>query len=309
MKNLNHTYEPHLTVRESFIPTSGEWIPRLVGWSMIQVRQGNGYHLQPQSNRELEPGAVLLVAAPMQGTIRASQLGALSLCSFSIIPARLTGLLTLSEHDLLDVASRKDFSPQIFPAGSPVALKMGELCASPNRDGLLFRLKLLQLFIEAFGKELEPVALDEDSTDAKERLQVLLKQMPASELLELDFHGLAQMTRCTSRHLSRIFYQLVGMSFRDKRAELRLARARELLATSDAKVVEVALESGYKSLSLFNLMFARRFGTSPSKWRQKHEDQKDNGNLQSKRPKRTAPGGSGAATFRVNLNPQRRQTT
>jgi AraC-like DNA-binding protein len=35
-------------------------------------------------------------------------------------------------------------------------------------------------------------------------------------------------------------------------------------------VVEVALESGYKSLSLFNLMFTRRFGTSPGRWRQRN---------------------------------------
>jgi len=49
-----------------------------------------------------------------------------------------------------------------------------------------------------------------------------------------------------------------------------MARARELLATSNSKVVEVALESGYKSLSMFNLVFTRRFGTSPGRWRQKN---------------------------------------
>src|SRR5205085_1049955 len=97
-----------------------------------------------------------------------------------------------------------------------------------------------------------------------------LDKTPSSELLEMSFNELAQMTRCTSRHLSRIFQEIVGQSFRDKRAEIRLARARELLATSDSKVVDVALESGYKSLSLFNLMFSRRFGTSPGKWREKH---------------------------------------
>ncbi|HWF19415.1 MAG TPA: helix-turn-helix transcriptional regulator [Verrucomicrobiae bacterium] len=82
-------------------------------------------------------------------------------------------------------------------------------------------------------------------------------------------------THCTARHLSRIFHELAGMSFRDKRAELRLARARELLATTNSKVVDVALESGYKSLSLFNLMFARRFGMSPGKWRKQHARQSD----------------------------------
>ena len=54
----------------------------------------------------------------------------------------------------------------------------------------------------------------------------------------------------------------------------RETRARELLASGNSKVVDVALESGYKSLSLFNLMFARRYGTSPGKWRQKNGSQK-----------------------------------
>ena len=76
--------------------------------------------------------------------------------------------------------------------------------------------------------------------------------------------------RSTPRHLSRTFNELVGMSFRAKRAEIQLTRARELLANSNSKIVDVALESGFKSLSLFNMMFARRFGTSPRGWRQQN---------------------------------------
>jgi AraC-like DNA-binding protein len=57
------------------------------------------------------------------------------------------------------------------------------------------------------------------------------------------------------------------MSFRQKQAQVRLLRAQELLATTESKVVEVALESGYQSLSLFNFMFKRHFGVTPAKWR------------------------------------------
>jgi AraC-like DNA-binding protein len=73
------------------------------------------------------------------------------------------------------------------------------------------------------------------------------------------------------------------MSFRDKRAEVQLGRARELLATSKSKIVEVALESGYKSLSLFNLMFTRRFGTSPGRWREKYRNNGNHGGRDSHR--------------------------
>jgi AraC-like DNA-binding protein len=214
---------------------------------------------------------VLLVSGDESGRIRASQLSPMSLYSFSVTPARLSGLLTLSEQDFLkQAASQNDLAFQIFPASSPIALKMRELYASNNPKALTSRLTLLQLFVEIFGKKLEQAAPPQKSGNARERLRAFLTSASPDVLAEMNFEELARVTCCTPRHLSRIFYGLVGMSFCDKRAEIRLGRARELLATSRSKVVEVAFESGYKSLSLFNQMFTRRFGVSPGKWRQKN---------------------------------------
>jgi AraC-like DNA-binding protein len=42
------------------------------------------------------------------------------------------------------------------------------------------------------------------------------------------------------------------------------------LVTSQAKVIDVGLNCGYQSNSLFSLMFKRHFGVSPGKWRQLH---------------------------------------
>ncbi len=271
MKKSERHYEPHLVIREISVPPGGEWRPHSPGWSLVQITRGTGYCLQPQSSRELETGTILLMTAQASGKIRASQLGGMLLSSFSVTPARLTGLITLGEQDFLALAaSRPESSLRVLPPPHPVAVRMREICAGGNSSGLMFRLNLLQLFVGAFGSDLQQAASDWDTADARERLRVLLEQTPPAELLEMSFGDLARSTHCTPRHLSRIFRELVGMSFRDKRAELRLTRARDLLATSKSKVVEVALESGYKSLSLFNLMFTRHFGTSPGRWRQKY---------------------------------------
>ena len=280
---LDPSHESHLVINEFSVPAGGEWAPQLAGWSVLQIRKGAGYHLLHQTNQALEAGSVLLVADGAKGRIRASQLGALSVHAFSVMPARLTGLMTLYEQESLDLAaSGKAPFIRILPPLHPVALNMKELYACGKREGLQFRLKLIQIFADAFRNELELTVgsgnshskINGDLSDVKQRLETILKQAPASELLEMNFNELARRAHCTPRHLSRIFYQLVGMSFREKRAELRLARARELLANGNSKVVDVALESGYKSLSLFNLMFARRYGTSPGKWRQKNGSQK-----------------------------------
>lgn len=292
MNKPANLYESHLALREFSLLPGGEWRPGRVGWSLIQIRSGTGYWLQSQSSTELAAGTVLLAAGDVSGCIRASVLNGLSLHGFNVIPARLTGLVTLGELDSLkQAASRRELAVQVLPPAGRVALKMAECCARPNWDSLLNRLNLLQLVVEILGEELTPAGSSQESepVDARERLRQFLAEAPPDTLLEISFHELAKMTHCTSRHLSRIFYDLVGMSFRDKRAEIRLARARELLATSQTKVVEVALESGYKSLSFFNLMFTRRFGVSPGRWRQKNGLNGENGgteNYRNPRPRR-----------------------
>lgn len=275
MARTNSLYEPHLALREVTVPPGGEWSPRLPAWGIIQISSGIGYWLHPKLNRDLETGTVLAHAPNVQGSIRASQLGGLSLHSFLVYPERLVGLMTLSEQRFFEAAAFKEgILPQFLPPSSPVASKMKELCAARNGSGAAIRLQLLQLFFEVFGNELEQEAPKlEVVSDAKARLWVFLKQTPTSDLLHISFTELVQMTRCTPRHFSRVFREVVGLSFRDKQAELRLARACKLLATTESKVVDVALESGYQSLSLFNLMFTRRFGMSPGKWRQKSLNQ------------------------------------
>jgi AraC-like DNA-binding protein len=271
MNTVDYSYEPHLAIREFSILPGKEWVLKPCDWTLIQVEDGMGYWLQAQSSVELRPGMVLLVSGDDSGRIRASQLSSLSLYSFTVTPARLNGLLTLSEQDFLkQAASQNELAFQIFPASSPIALKMRELYAGNNPNALMFRLTLLQLFVEIFDKKFEQAAPVPKSGNARERLRAFLMSTSPDALAEMNFEELARITCCTPRHLSRIFYELVGMSFCDKRAEIRLGRARELLATSRSKVVEVAFESGYKSLSLFNQMFTRRFGVSPGKWRQRN---------------------------------------
>jgi AraC-like DNA-binding protein len=262
MNTLDHLYEPHLTIKEFTIPSGKEWLAASSDWTLIQVESGMGYWLQGQSSIDLETGTVLLISGGRLGLIRASQLNSMSLYSFNVTPARLSGLITLSEQDFLkQAASQTELAFQVFPASSPIASRMKELYVNRNANGLLFRLTLLQLFVEIFGKKLDLIVPQQESGDAKERLRVFLMTIQPDALAEMSFDELAQVTRCTPRHLSRIFFELVGMSFSDK---------RELLATSKSKVVEVAFESGYKSLSLFNQMFTRHFGISPGKWRQRH---------------------------------------
>ena len=61
-------------------------------------------------------------------------------------------------------------------------------------------------------------------------------------------------------HFTRLFRLEFGVPFRARQIELRLQHARQLLADSDAKIINVAYDSGYHHLGLLNMMFKKRFG-------------------------------------------------
>ena len=264
------SYERQLVINELALSPGGEWSPHSPGWLVIHVTSGVGYWMHPRLNWELRTGAVLLLSDRIHGCVRASQVGELRLHFFRTEPSRLTGLVSMADQTLMqNAAGDEKLSLRVLPPNARFSERLAELSSEKARNTFPARVQLLQLFLEVFGDQFQqPQADVTGAVDAKERLRQMLNQTPVSELLELSFSELVSQTRCSPRHVSRLFTELVGVSFREKQAELRLARACEVLATTDSKVAEVALESGYQSTSLFSAMFKRRFGASPAKWRE-----------------------------------------
>lgn len=258
-------------IRPITLPPAGEWPLELPGWVFVQITTGQAYSIHPKLSQELETGAVAGFRQQAKGYIRASQLGEVSLHFFHVQPEKLTGLVTLGEQRYLQNAvGGEPLPPRVFPPAHPVSGKLKKLCAESGGNEFSARLQLLEIFTEAFGDELKHSSSQElQDQSVKGRMTRFLRQMPAASLLDMSFGELTQQMGCTPRHVSRIFSEVVGSSFREKQTEVRLLRARELLATTQAKVLEVALESGYQSVSLFNLIFKRHFGVTPGQWRRK----------------------------------------
>jgi AraC-like DNA-binding protein len=275
---------PHLVIEEIAVPAAGEWVFRMPCWTVIQVAEGTGYWIHPRQARELAEDTVLLLSHQAQGYFRASQLGGVRLRFFRVDPDKLTGLTNVAEHHFFQRALGEErLAVRVLPPTDPVASGFKSAWSQAKAPTLKSRLQLLLLFLGAFGAEFRPEhGAATRERDARQRLAELLRQMSAAELAELEFSELAARLHCTPRHLSRVFHGLVGVSFREKQTELRLTRARELLTTTRFRVMDVALESGYQSLSLFNLLFKRRFGVSPSKWRERHSEK-------GSRPQRAKP--------------------
>jgi AraC-like DNA-binding protein len=68
-----------------------------------------------------------------------------------------------------------------------------------------------------------------------------------------------------------LFKKTFGTTLIDYLTHHRISHAQRLLATTDAKIVEVAFDSGFNSISRFNEAFRRACGCSPREYRLRHE--------------------------------------
>lgn len=81
---------------------------------------------------------------------------------------------------------------------------------------------------------------------------------------------LADCVRLSPYHFARAFSQSVGMPPYRFQQKLRLQRACDLLATTEMRVTEIALCSGYESPQALSRIFTREYGLSPFQWRREN---------------------------------------
>jgi AraC-like DNA-binding protein len=268
-------YQSHLALDDQDLRPSAEWEPPTQCWCFVRVAQGRGYWLGPGPAREVNTGDVLALPPARQGLFRASQLGAVRLFHFRFCPDLMSGLLTMSERQYFDrQAGKPSRAVRLLPASHPIATHFAELCAQAEvQSGLLIRCQMLELVGKIFARDLSPTGQTEASTlSATKRIRVLLEHLTEEEFLNASANELATYCGCSPRHFSRLFLQHFGVSLRSRQTEMRLLKARRLLAETDSRVMTVAAACGYRHLGVFNALFKRRFSMTPTEWRRQVGD-------------------------------------
>lgn len=85
---------------------------------------------------------------------------------------------------------------------------------------------------------------------------------------DLGLTAISRRARMSPFHLQRTFKAAVGETPKVHASRLRLERAAFQLLIHDAKVLDIALECGYRSHETFTRAFRRCFGRSPSEYRE-----------------------------------------
>lgn len=82
-----------------------------------------------------------------------------------------------------------------------------------------------------------------------------------------DVARIADSSGLHPNYAMSVFRATTGMTIRSYLAQLRVSHAQRLLLTTDQKIVDVAFESGFETVSSFYEAFVRMVGITPSRYR------------------------------------------
>jgi len=85
---------------------------------------------------------------------------------------------------------------------------------------------------------------------------------------DVGLQRVAKHVHLHPNHFSEIFKKEVGMTFSDYVTRQRMRRAEEILATSPAKISDVAGSVGYEDVKYFGQIFKKHTGKTPSEYRE-----------------------------------------
>ena len=276
-------YQSHLCLEEVDLHSSAEWQLPAGCWCFVQVERGQGYWLGRGEHREINAGDVFVTPPTVQGSFRASQLTTVRLQHFRFCPELTSGLLSLAERQLFEkLAAKGPAAIRSYPGSHAIAKRFAENLDKRDGNGLVRRCGLLELVGTIFAKELSPTHRTGTAMlSATKRIKVLLEHLTEEEFLNASAEELAAYCGCSLRHFSRLFLQHFGISLRSRQTDMRLTKARRLLLETDSRIMTVARACGYRHLGVFNSLFKKRFGITPTEWRRHHGQDQDQGQGQT----------------------------
>lgn len=231
--------------------------------------QGRGMYSDPQSSRPVAAGDVLVLNTRLPGGLRPLSGSKIRFLYFFAHLEHLATVFTLNEFCLLAKSVKSLANPWYYPATGSLALKCHEILSSvPAELDLEHRCHILKVVGAILAEEFKlsrsrcagDNLLPAGSSDVLNRLSL-------EELQNSSIKDLADKYSYSRRHLNRIFHERFGVSLSALKMEMRLLKAVALLRDPGAKLISVAMDCGFNHLSLFSARFRKRFGCSPSQWR------------------------------------------
>ena len=121
------------------------------------------------------------------------------------------------------------------------------------------------------------VLFKRDATDRKMlrsshsmlHVERMLRFLADNSFRQITAAEVVRAVNLSQGHATKLFRQVMGVTIKEQLTRMRLSHARMLLLETDQKIVTIALDSGFKSLSSFYEAFVQADGVSPGKYRRR----------------------------------------
>lgn len=263
-------YANYLCLDRVELSASDEWTVDFPGWCIFQIKAGQGYWLGGRAPQALNAGDVTALLPLREGAFRASSLASVTIDYFRFSPDLVSGLLAPAERDHLESLSRQsNLATRFLSSTSPAGQKFHTVsAAAPNQGGLHQKAILLEIIAIIFEQELaHPVPADAVFLSARQRLRLLINEIPEGEFLKMSSREMAARCGNSVKHFNRSFRKLFGMSLAQKQELMRLQKARQALVETACRIDTLALDAGFSNVRKFTIAFRKHFGVTPSEWR------------------------------------------
>lgn len=167
----------------------------------------------------------------------------------------------------------KDDYPRIFNDIYSILLQIRSEYFNKNEfSELTIQSLLLNLFIklgENHSIERDISSDDRISKTPKcmDSLNMALEYIDQNFTEDISLEFLAHYVGFSKYHFSRLFKQYTDYSFSDYLCFRRLSASEKLLEDPSYSIMDVALNSGFSSISTFNRIFKQKKGITPSEFR------------------------------------------
>ena len=104
---------------------------------------------------------------------------------------------------------------------------------------------------------------------AEKRLQRIVDSLNEEYQSTVLLSELAEREGLTPTHLSHVFHEQMGVTFRDYLNDLRFENALRLMADESLSITEIALNCGFSDVKYMTRLFKTRFGKTPAEYRKK----------------------------------------
>lgn len=125
----------------------------------------------------------------------------------------------------------------------------------------------IELAVRVLGFTSEVKPNGGSSLAAEARVARVVKIIESQPDLDHNLPSLAREARLSRYHFLRVFRQVTGLTPHQYLLRTRLRRAAKRLILESARVLDIALDSGFGDVSNFNHAFHAEFGVNPQSYR------------------------------------------